>query len=563
MAAKTPTTVLVLLLVGVCAFASLGPVAGTENIPELVADSTLVCKGEVISAPMQPSVLSSVGMARDTTTAEVRPDRCFKGTPPRSSIPVLFDRYASGVDPGSLVLRPGDYRLFFLTPQNGAFAVVDKWFGALPVSRELSPVRAKADAMTLLEFDLKAGLRDSDPERVLDSIRMLGNMRRLHSTAELKRLLDSRDLLTRTYVWQALLRLRDYSVMPAVADFFNSQPNPPHELVLPRDRLFDMEFELVREIANIRDSSALPFLEQFAVTKKLSLLRSEALQALRAIGSISSAATFLAALDDPNPDNAFSAMQGLLSLAGGGPISWVPTWKQFDDSPQFYATKCREWWATEGEPKAKSQAQHTLRFILSLPENVRSDLVQIHYVAIRSGNGYAEILRQPAKQNAYELAEAADKVKVLAYLPGCQFDILELSAGMATTQPLPCRPLRTVQFKGQITNPELLAGKSAVVDVSVVAHQIFGVVDEMFTRFRLAPSPIDSSGAFTLSLPDFASDPAVKSWEKGSEWQFAIRELKMSNPLARLRAAHSDDEAPGLAIQSSYENIVKCTAVPD
>src|SRR5262249_42391481 len=182
MAPKTSTTVVVLLLAGTCAFASPRPLPGTENIPKLLADSTLVCKGEVISAPMQLPVQSLAGMARNTATAQVRPDRCFKGTPHGNSIPVLFDSYALGVSPGSFVLRTGDYRLFFLTPQNGAFAVVDEWFGALTVSRELSPVRENADAMTLLESDLKAGLRDSNPERVLDSIRMLGNMRVLHST---------------------------------------------------------------------------------------------------------------------------------------------------------------------------------------------------------------------------------------------------------------------------------------------------------------------------------------------------------------------------------------------
>ena len=550
------------VLLSPLAFAYPGPIPGTENIPKLMADSTLVCKGEVVEAP-EVTVSSDPQPPHGTATAVVHVDRCFKGAPGSEVVLVLFDNILPPGGGPYVVLRKGDYRLFFLTPQNGAFAVVDEWFGALPVSRELGPVRENADAMTLLEFDLKAGLRDPNPERMLDSIRMLGNMRRLHSTAELKQLLDSPDLLTKTYVWQALLRLKDYSVLPAVAHLFDSQPDPPHGLLLPRDRLFEMEFELVREIATIRDPSTVPFLEQFAVTKKLPLLRFDALQALRAMGFMSSAATFLTALDDPNPDNGFIAMQALLSLAGGGPISWVPTWKQFDELPQFYATKCREWWATEGEQKWKSQAQHTLRFVLSLPENVRSDFVQIHYVAIRSGNGYAEILRQPAEQNAYELAEPAEKMKVLAYLPGCQFDILELSPGMATTQLLPCRPLRTVQLEGRITNPELLAGKSAVVDVSLVAHQIFGVADGMFTTFPLAPSPIDSNGAFRVSLPDFTSDPAVRSWEKGGEWQFVIRELRMSNVLARLRAADSDDKAPGLAIQSSYRTVVKFKAVPN
>ena len=60
-------------------------------------------------------------------------------------------------------------------------------------------------------MDLKAGLKDSDYDLVLDSIRILGNMHHLQSEAELISLLDSQDMLVRTYVYQALLRLQDYS----------------------------------------------------------------------------------------------------------------------------------------------------------------------------------------------------------------------------------------------------------------------------------------------------------------------------------------------------------------
>jgi len=350
-----------LLYIGSSAFAYPRPPSGAENIPALMAESTLVCKGEVVEAPTPTFVRSSAALARMTATAEVHPDRCFKGTPPGSTIPVLFDRFLPAAGGPAFVLRKGDYRVFFLKPQNKQYAIVNEWFGALPASRELGPVPESADSMLLLELDLKAGLRDSDSERVLDSIRMLGNMKKLNSTAELRKLLDSPDLLVKTYVWQALLRLKDYSVLPAVADFFNSQPEPPHELFLPRDRLFQMYYELEREIEGIRDPSTLPYLERFAVSHVDYRLRDSALQALRAIGSAHSAATFLKELDDPNPDNAFAAMHGLLRLAGGGPIDWVPTWKQFDETPQFYAGKCREWWNADGKQKAAARAGDAMK----------------------------------------------------------------------------------------------------------------------------------------------------------------------------------------------------------
>jgi hypothetical protein len=336
------------------AFAYPGPVPGTEDIPKLMAASELVCKGRVVEAPTptfvaSPAVISSL-------TATVRPDRCFKGTPNGSTIPILFDGFLYVGGGPSFILRNGDYRLFFLKAQSGKYAVVDTWSGALPVSSELGSMSKSSDGMYVLERDLKAGLRDSDPERVLDSIRMLGNMKHLRSTSELTQLLERSDLLVKTYIWQALLRLKDYSALPAVSEFFNSQPEPPHELSLPRDRLFQMQYELANEVGAIRDPGALSFLETFAITGKADLLRGNALKALRIIGSLHSAAAFLKALDDPKSDNAFSAMQGLLSLAGGGPISWVPTWAQFDEAPQFYAAKCREWWQAEGHQKAASGA---------------------------------------------------------------------------------------------------------------------------------------------------------------------------------------------------------------
>jgi hypothetical protein len=351
MVAKHGCSLALLICLSAAAFAYPGPLPATEDIPKMMAASALVCKGEVVEAPTPKASLSPAGIS--DLTASVRPDRCFKGSLIGSSIPVLFDGFIS-MGP-SFVLHKGDYRLFFLIPQNGAYAVVDRWFGALPVSRELGPVPASGDEMYALEQDLKAGLRDSNQELVLDSIQMLGDMKHIRSTSELTALLDNSDMLAKTYVWQALLRLKDYSVLPAVSEFFESQPELPREVILPRDRLFEMQSELMREIGPIRDPETLPFLESFAVNGKASGLRMNALQALRAIGSPHSAPTFLKALDDANPDNGFFAMQGLLSLAGPAQIDWVPTWKQFDEAQALYAAKCREWWRTEGQQRMLSK----------------------------------------------------------------------------------------------------------------------------------------------------------------------------------------------------------------
>jgi hypothetical protein len=284
------------------------------------------------------------------------------------------------------------------------------------------------------------------------------------------------------------------------------------------------------------------------------------------MNSLHSAAAFLKELDDPNADNAFSAMQGLLSLAGGGSIDWVPSWKQFDETPQLYAAKCREWWGIEGQRKAKSLAENTLHFVFTVPQNIRPDSVQIHYVAIRSGNGYADILREPARQSLYELHEPAEKLKVVAYLPGCEFDTFVLSAGNPTTQPLLCQPLSSVQLIGHISNPDLLIGKSVVVEVSYLAHwaqSFLGCADTMCTTFHLPPSPAQSNNTFTLSLPNFADDRLSKRWGQRGEWLFLIRDLRTGSVLARLRPADFVDKGGGITARPSYPDVVKFTAVPN
>jgi hypothetical protein len=317
-----------------------------------MVDSALVCKGEVVEAA-EVTVASDPQPPHRTATAFVHVDRCFKGERPASElVPVLFDNILPPAGGPYVVLRKGDYRLFFLKTEEDRYVLVDNWFGQLSISRQLGATPSGAtNPMHRLELDFKAGLNDGDHERVLDSIRMLGNMRHLQSKEELVSLLDSQDPLVRTYVFEAMLRLHDYSVLPAVEQWLTAQPQPPPSLILPRDVLFEMQGRLAGEISMIRDPAALPILLRL-LRLPSPLARQAILQAVRAINSPQSAPSLLKMLDDPYADNAFIAMQALIKLAGGGAIDWVPPLPEFRENPNYYAARCREWWEVE-----KKQAQ--------------------------------------------------------------------------------------------------------------------------------------------------------------------------------------------------------------
>lgn len=233
----------------------------------------------------------------------------------------------------------------------GQYVLTDDKFAHLPISRRLaSPSMEDEDPMHRLEMDLKAGLTDPDQHRVLDSIRMLGNMRHLQSETELISLLDSPDPFVKTYVYEGMLRLHDYSVLPAVEEWLTTQPTlprPPDVYLLPHDSLFRMQCRLVRAIYENCDPATLPTLHRLRHLPDPGM-RGLILQAIRKINSQASAPILLAMLDDPDPDNGFSAMQGLFALrATGGEIDWAPlSFEDFSANRSYYASACRRWWGS-------------------------------------------------------------------------------------------------------------------------------------------------------------------------------------------------------------------------
>ena len=201
------------------------------------------------------------------------------------------------------------------------------------------------------------------------------------------------------------------------------------------------------------------------------------------------------------------------------------------------------------------------RFLFFLPEGLVPE-AQIRYFASMPRESYSGVLKWEPEENAYELSLPATQTKVIAYLPGCQLDTLELTAEAPTTQELDCGPLSSLLLSGRIDSSDALSGKTAIVEASYLAlwaHEFFGIADGMIAAFKVASAVPNEDGAFELPWPDFADDPVATGWKMKGEWQLILREVGTGNILAFLKPTGSDGLR--LEVRSSYPGGVAFTAV--
>lgn len=333
----------------------------TVHMLDVLGKSSFACKGEVTSAPLVKTI--NTPLPRMTGITTVRIDVCFKGKL-GGLIRVASDKYrpAGGWSGGGHIFTPqvGEYLLLFLKREGNLYTLADQNRGVVPVSRKTSHTAQSSDPLSNLEDDFKSGLNDADHEMVLKSICWLGQLHHLKSTAELHALLDKADPIEREYLWEALLSVGDLSVVQEIENDLDQHPPVTDSFVLPRDRLLLLRDRVFRAFCALRDPVVIPFLEHLMESSN-ARIRVEALMTLRQIGDIHSAPVFLRALDDTQNDMNFIAMQSLFELAGGGVIEWLPSFEELTKHPDLYAAKCREWWRTEGEPKARVRIAATLK----------------------------------------------------------------------------------------------------------------------------------------------------------------------------------------------------------
>ena len=145
-----------------------------------------------------------------------------------------------------------------------------------------------------------------------------------------------------------------------------------------------------------------------------------------------------------------------------------------------------------------------------LPHGMRSDKVQVEYFMTGPFGGYGIFVGPEPDHQTVDFRAAvngkpADRIKGIAYLPGCELVVLDFPvAGTAMWRQLDCKPVPMVTLHGRV--PSAFVGRKTEVAASYEADWAFdfyGIADGLATVFNLARSVPDQNGEFTLVVPNF------------------------------------------------------------
>jgi hypothetical protein len=211
-----------------------------------------------------------------------------------------------------------------------------------------------------------------------------------------------------------------------------------------------------------------------------------------------------------------------------------------------------------------SQGSPTIR--LDLPPDVPSNSLHINYFMTGLFGGYGGFVTPASGQSSYHIIAAVDgkpaeRVKLIAYAPGCQIETLDIQVQSQTvSQPLLCITLAQKILRGQIT-PAPTMQQPSEVEVTYLAmwdHRFFGIADGPVTAIRVTTAIPDQNGNFEVTLPDFS----VQANLGEAEFRFTLREIKTRNIIAFLSPTADAPGPQGLNVEASYPALIQFSSVP-
>lgn len=216
-------------------------------------------------------------------------------------------------------------------------------------------------------------------------------------------------------------------------------------------------------------------------------------------------------------------------------------------------------------PAATNQNVTSPQVSLALPPGIAPETVQINYFMVGPFGGYGSFVRAENGRVVYNITASVNgkpaiNVKVIAYLPGCDIETLDIPVHSGTvSRDLSCKPLGLVALHGQIF-PASIIQPASEVEVAYLAdwdHKFFGIADGMVTTIRVATAVPNQKGEFEVALPGFHAPAGLGD----GEFQLTLREIKTRNIIALLQPTSELSESRGLKVQDSYAPLIQFSAV--
>lgn len=214
---------------------------------------------------------------------------------------------------------------------------------------------------------------------------------------------------------------------------------------------------------------------------------------------------------------------------------------------------------------AQESARPSPVISLVLPPNIASETVQINYFMYGPFGAYGGYVETQRGRVSYDIRASVEgkpafRAKVIAYLPGCEIDKLEIAIqGLSEARTLPCNPLGRVHLDGRILSVPIVEEAGLEIEISYMAdwdHKFFGIADGMVTAVHLTTVIPDEDGRFEVELPDFLRQTDLG---KGS-FELVLRNRASHNIIALLKPENAARSFGELAVSASYAPFVLFSA---
>jgi hypothetical protein len=205
---------------------------------------------------------------------------------------------------------------------------------------------------------------------------------------------------------------------------------------------------------------------------------------------------------------------------------------------------------------------------LEFPEATDLTGLSVHYRLVGPPGRSGSVVRVQPDTPTYDIEAWQDgqpgtELKAVVYCPGRGFVRISASgfgSGPAKTLPVQLDTLGWIPLSGKVSAADMQELRIEVTYVAPWINQFLGVSNGIVPMFEFGSAPLESDGAFSLRIPDLASDPIVASYDVADRGQllFVARELKTGDIAFFLRSQDPALTSPmGLQIAKEYPGVLQ------